>query len=78
MQCGIDDLILIHGEDKTDSIVSYNLRDGKCDIVYKSGDRVYSYKSANVRILKLICPVHLLISATSSRKLLNELKAFVS
>lgn len=54
MRYGIDALIIINGKDKTDSIVSCNFRGGKCDIVYNSGPRVYSYNSTNVRILKLI------------------------
>lgn len=54
MRYGIDALIIINGEDKTDSIVSCNFRSGKCDIIYNSGPRVYSYNSTNVRILKLI------------------------
>ena len=54
MRYGIDALIIVNGKDKTDSIVSCNFRGGKCDIVYNSGSRVYSYNSTNVRILKLI------------------------
>lgn len=54
MRYGIDALIIINGKDKTDSIVSCHFRGGKCDIVYNSGPRVYSYNSTNVRILKLI------------------------
>ena len=47
MQYGIDALIIVNGKDKTDSIVSCNFRGGKCDIVYNSGSRVYSYNSTN-------------------------------
>ena len=54
MQYGIDALIIVNGKDKTDSIVSCKFRGEKCDIVYHSGSRVYSYNSANVRILKLV------------------------
>lgn len=54
MRYGIDALIIVNGKDKTDSIVSCNFRGRKCDIIYNSGPRVYSYNSNNVRILKLI------------------------
>ena len=54
MRYGIDALIIVNGKDKTDSIASCNFRGGKCDIIYNSGPRVYSYNSNNVRILKLI------------------------
>ena len=54
MKYGTDALIIVNGKDKTDSIVSCDLRGGKYDIVYNGGPRVYSYNSTNVRILKLI------------------------
>ena len=48
MRWGIDAIVIINGKDKTDSIVSCNFHGGKCDIVYNSGPRVYSYNSTNV------------------------------
>lgn len=54
MRWGTEALVIVNGKDKTDSIVSCNFCGGKCDIVYTSSARVYSYNSANVRVLKLI------------------------
>ena len=36
-------LILINGEDKTDSIVSCQPHGNKCDVVYNNSTRTYSY-----------------------------------
>lgn len=54
MPQAFDTMILVRGTDKTDSILSCHRHNGKCDIVYRSSDRVYSYSSTNVEILKLV------------------------
>lgn len=46
-------LIVVNGKDKTDSVVSYQFRGSKCDVIYDNSSRVYSYNSNNVRILNL-------------------------
>lgn len=46
-------LIIVNGKDKTESIVSFQFRGGKCDVVFDNSSRVYSYNSGNVRIIKL-------------------------
>jgi len=46
-------IIVVNGKDKTDSIVSYQFRGSKCDVIYNSSSRVYSYNSNNIRILSL-------------------------
>ena len=46
-------IIVVNGKDKTDSIVSYQFHGSKCDIIYNSSSRVYSYNSNNIRILSL-------------------------
>lgn len=46
-------LIVVNGKDKTESIASVQFRGSKCDVVYNSSSRVYSYNSSNVRIIKL-------------------------
>ncbi len=50
-------LIIVNGEDKTDSIASCKKYmgeyEGKCDIVYHGSTRVYAYKSSNVQVLNL-------------------------
>ena len=47
-------LMIVNGKDKTDSIAALHYSGGKCDIVYKSGPKVYSYNSGSVRWLPLI------------------------
>ena len=46
-------LILINGQDKTDSVASFQFRAGKYDVVYTTSPKVYSYQSSRVQILKL-------------------------
>lgn len=53
MQVGMDTMILINGENKTDAIASYMLHPPKCDIVYKASAQVYHYNSSNVRVLRV-------------------------
>ena len=45
-------LILINGQDKTDSVASFQFRAGKYDVVYTTSPKVYSYQSSRVQILK--------------------------
>lgn len=47
-------LIIVKGQDKTDSIASYTFRGEKCDIVYKSSPRVFCYNRSNIQILKQV------------------------
>ncbi len=47
-------LILVKGQDKTDSIASYTFHGEKCDIVYKNSPQVFHYNRRNVKILKLV------------------------
>ena len=59
-------LILINGQDKTDSVASFQFRAGKYDIVYTTSPKVYSYQSSRVQILKLqqrIDPAGLIVVA---------------
>ena len=46
-------IVLINGEDKTDSVASYRYVQDKCEVVYENFARVYNYNSQNVRILQL-------------------------
>ena len=59
-------LILINGQDKTDSVASFQFRAGKYDVVYTTSPKVYSYQSSRVQILKLqqrIDPAGLIVVA---------------
>jgi len=46
-------LLIANGEDKTDSVVSYQFESGKCHVQYSNASKVYSYNSYNVQILNL-------------------------
>ncbi len=46
-------LVIVNGSDKTESIASFQFAGGKCNIIYSNSPRVYCYNSANVRVLKL-------------------------
>ena len=46
-------LLFVNGEDKSDSIASFSLTDGKCAIIYNSSPKVYVYNSSNVQLLNL-------------------------
>ena len=46
-------LIVVNGKDKTESIVSLQYCGNKCDVVFDNSSRVYGYNSSNVRIIKL-------------------------
>lgn len=46
-------LLIANGEDKTDSVISFQFEGGKCHIQYSNASKVYSYNASNVQILKL-------------------------
>lgn len=46
-------LLIAYGEDKTDSVVSFQFEGGKCHVQYLNAPTVYSYNAYNVQILKL-------------------------
>ena len=47
-------LIIIKGKDQTDSVASFQFRDGKCEVVYTSApNKSYSFQRSNVEILPL-------------------------
>lgn len=46
-------LLIANGEDKTDSVMSFQFEDGKCHVQYSNASKVYSYNASNVQILKL-------------------------
>ncbi len=48
-----EQLIIVNGKDKTESVVSVQFRGSKCDVVFDNSSHVYSYNSSNVRIIKL-------------------------
>lgn len=46
-------LLIANGEDKTDSVISFQFEGGKCRVRYSNASKVYSYNASNVKILKL-------------------------
>lgn len=46
-------LLIANGEDKTDSVISFQFEGGKCHVQYSNVSKVYSYNASNVQILKL-------------------------
>ena len=56
--------------DRSDSVASFHFANGKCDVVYTSSPKVYSYSESNVHILdlqKTIDPQSVIITAKGSR-----------
>lgn len=60
-------LIIIKGKDQTDSVVSFQFHDGKCEVVYTNApSKAYSFQSSNVEILSLqkkIDPAQVIVTA---------------
>ncbi len=54
MEPRIDEMILIKGENKTNSVESYDFCANQCDIVFYSSPRVFHYNAANVKVLKAV------------------------
>ncbi len=50
---GHERLLIIKGEDKTDSVASYRFEGGKCHVRYSNAPREYDYNSYHVQILEL-------------------------
>lgn len=46
-------LLFVYGVDKSDSIESFQFNGPKCNIIYKSSPKVYSYNSCNVQLYSL-------------------------
>ena len=60
-------LIIIKGKDQTDSVASFQFRNGKCEVVYTSApNKTYSFQSSNVEIVSLqkeINPAQVIVTA---------------
>ena len=46
-------MLLINGQDKTDSIASFCFQDGMCEVVYASSPKPYRYHAEKVQLLKV-------------------------
>ena len=49
-----DMMILIKGENKTNSVESYAFHADKCDVVFHNSEKVFHYNAANVKLLRAI------------------------
>jgi superfamily I DNA and/or RNA helicase len=46
-------LLLVNGQDKTDSVASFRFQDGMCEVVYISSPKSYCYRAEKVQFLKV-------------------------
>ena len=46
-------MLLVNGQDKTDSVASFYFQDGMCEVVYTSSPKSYRYHAGKVRLLKV-------------------------
>lgn len=46
-------MLLINGQDKTDSVASFRFQDGMCEVVYNSSPKLYHYRAEKVQLLKV-------------------------
>lgn len=63
-------LILINGQDKTDSVKEFQPCGDTCDVVYTSSPKVYHYQGGKVKILELrqrIDPIGLIVTVKGIR-----------
>ena len=63
-------LLMIDGEDKSDSIASFHFANGKCNVVFTSSPKVYNYHASNVQVLNLqrtIKPQDLIVRVKGSQ-----------
>lgn len=59
-------LFIANGEDKTDSVISYQFDGEKCRVMYENSSKVYSYNRNNVHVLdlqKTIDPESVIVTA---------------
>ena len=46
-------MLLINGQDKTDSVASFRFQDGMCEVVYATSPKPYRYHAEKVQLLKV-------------------------
>ena len=46
-------LLLINGQDKTDSVASFCFQDGMCEVIYTNSPKAYHYRAEKVQLLKV-------------------------
>lgn len=46
-------MLLINGQDKTDTVASFRFQDGMCEVIYASSPKPYRYHAEKVQLLKV-------------------------
>lgn len=46
-------MLLINGQDKTDSVASFSFQDDMCEVVYVSSPKPYRYRAEKVQLLEV-------------------------
>ena len=46
-------MLLINGQDKTDSVASFRFQDSMCEVVYATSPKTYRYRAEKVQLLKV-------------------------
>ena len=46
-------MLLVNGQDKTDSIASFHFQDGMCEVIYANSPKPYRYHAEKVQLLKV-------------------------
>ena len=58
-------MLLVNGQDKTDSVASFRFQEGMCEVVYANSPKPYRYHAEKVQLLKVqsqIDPSQLMIT----------------
>lgn len=46
-------LLLVNGQDKTDTVAGFRFQDGMCEVIYNSSPKSYRYRAEKVQLLKV-------------------------
>ena len=46
-------MLLVNGQDKTDSVASFHFQDGMCEVIYANSPKAYHYRAEKVQLLKV-------------------------
>lgn len=46
-------MLLVNGQDKTDSVASFHFQDGMCEVIYANSSKPYRYHVGKVQLLKV-------------------------
>ena len=49
-------MLLVNGQDKTDSVASFRFQDGMCEVIYANSPKPYHYHAEKVQLLKVQKP----------------------